>query len=59
VAGAPAPLLGLERADWLRLGEIGGLLAVALLILLFGVRPLLRRLSPVPARPRPLPDPAS
>jgi flagellar M-ring protein FliF len=47
-AGAPAPLLGLERADWLRLGEMGGLLAVALLILLFGVRPLLRRLSPVP-----------
>ncbi len=45
MAGTPAPLLGLERADWLRLGEIGGLALLALLVLLLGVRPLLRKLA--------------
>lgn len=46
-AAAPEDFLGMARADWLRLGEIVGLLAVVVLVLAFGVRPLLRRLTPV------------
>ncbi len=46
LAAAAAPLLGLEQADWLRLGEIGGLMVMALMVLLLGVRPLLGRLAP-------------
>jgi flagellar M-ring protein FliF len=46
LAGEPEALLGLDRIDWLRMGELGGLLVLALLVLLFGVRPLLRRLTP-------------
>jgi flagellar M-ring protein FliF len=47
---APEALLGLEREDWFRLAEIGGLLLVALLILFFGVRPLFKRLAKADAK---------
>jgi len=48
MAGAEADSgFGLERLDWARWGEIGGLLGVALLLLLFGVRPLLKKLKPI------------
>jgi len=45
VAAAPEPVLGLERQDWWRIGEIAGLVVMALVVLLFGVRPLLKRLA--------------
>ncbi len=45
VVAAPEGLFGLERHDWFRLGEIGGLLLMAVLVLLMGVRPLLKRLA--------------
>jgi flagellar M-ring protein FliF len=43
--GAPEPMLGLERQDWYRIGETAGLVLVALMVLLFGVRPLFKRLA--------------
>lgn len=46
-AAVPPPFFAAERLDWARIGEIGGLFVVALLILLFGVRPLLKKLKPV------------
>lgn len=45
MAGAPDAVLGLERQDLYRIAEIGGLLLAALMVLLFGVRPLLKRLA--------------
>ncbi|MEZ5863414.1 MAG: hypothetical protein R3D25_04825 [Geminicoccaceae bacterium] len=42
-------VLGFAHADLMRFAELGGLAGIALLVLLFGVRPLLRRLQP--ARP--------
>ena len=45
MAGAPEALFGLERQDWLRIGEIAGLLLMALLVLVMGVRPLMKRLA--------------
>jgi flagellar M-ring protein FliF len=45
VVATPDALFGLERQDWFRLGEIGGLLLMAVLVLLMGVRPLLKRLA--------------
>ena len=44
-AAAPEAVLGLDRQDLYRIAEIGGLVLVALLVLLFGVRPLLKRLA--------------
>lgn len=42
-------LLGFARADLMRFAELGGLAGIALLVLLLGVRPLLRRLQPARA----------
>jgi flagellar M-ring protein FliF len=61
--GAPEPMLGLERQDWYRIGETAGLVLVALMVLLFGVRPLFKRLAKADAKaeagdgPRLLPAP--
>jgi flagellar M-ring protein FliF len=46
----PEAFFGLERHDWFRVAEIGGLIVVALLVLLFGVRPLLKRLAKADAK---------
>jgi len=45
MAAAPDAVLGLDRQDLYRIAEIGGLVLVALMVLLFGVRPLLQRLA--------------
>lgn len=44
---APPAMLDLGAFDWAKIGETGGLLMVALLVLLFGVRPLLKKLKPI------------
>ncbi len=50
MAGEPEALLGLERQDWFRIAEIGGLVVVALLVLVLGVRPLFKRLAKADAK---------
>jgi flagellar M-ring protein FliF len=50
LVGESEPPLGLGRVDWVRMGELGGLLVLAILVLIFGVRPLLRRLAAPVAR---------
>jgi flagellar M-ring protein FliF len=44
--GTDAPLLDFGQPHWQRMAETGGLIVTALLVLLLGVRPLLRRLAP-------------
>jgi flagellar M-ring protein FliF len=44
-------LLGFAHADLMRFAELGGLAGIALLVLLLGVRPLLRRLQPARTGP--------
>ncbi len=61
-AAAEEPLLGLDRDSWWRLAELGTMAALGLMMLLFGVRPAIRRLLPKlpepPAEPVALPAPA-
>ncbi len=48
LAAIDEPFIALERLDWMRMAEIGGLVVAALLILMLGVRPLLRRIERQP-----------
>ncbi len=45
LAEVEEPFIALERLDWMRMAEIGGLVVAAFLILMLGVRPLLRRID--------------
>ena len=44
--GTEPPLLGLERDDWWRLAELATMATLGLMMLMFGVRPAIRRLLP-------------
>jgi flagellar M-ring protein FliF len=55
-AGDEPGLLDLGREEWWRAAELGTLAALTLMVLLFGVRPVLRRVLP-PREPAALPPP--
>jgi flagellar M-ring protein FliF len=50
----PAPFLGLEREDYWRAGELATYGLLTLVVLFFGVRPVVRRVLPTPPATLPL-----